>query len=761
MKKTTIVLIASIAYVCIAYGNKNNLTQYVNPFIGTGGHGHTFPGVVLPNGMVQLSPDTRMKGWDACSGYHYSDSTIIGFTHTHLSGTGIGDYGDILIMPMVDCEEINRGEENIYRSGYRSRFSHNKEVSVPGYYSVILDDYNIKAELTATTRTGLHRYTFPKSDNASILLDLTHSLQGQANTRLEMEIVNEYEIKGVKTTSGWAKEHPVFFYAKFSKPFHAKLFSNSVLKDSKKLQGNDLKALLQFKTKENEQVLVKVGISSVDTEGAFKNLTSELPDWDFQKVVEKAKAAWNEKLSLIKVETKNISQKHIFYTALYHAMISPNIFSDVDGRYRAQNREIVQNKGNNYYTVFSLWDTYRALNPLLTIIDPKINNEFAATLVKKYEEGGCLPMWDLASNYTGTMTGYHAVSVIVEAYLKGARNFDAEKAFEACVHSSKYQPLTIRYDTNGKIYDGLMPVGKLYKDSIGYIPSDVDIESVAKGLEFAYNDWCIAQFAKSLGKEVEYKEFMQKSMLYKNYFDAHTGFMRGKMKDGSWRTPFDPRASNHRKDDYCEGNAWQWSWYVPHDVPGLVALHGGVRPFVTKLDDLFMMTSELVGERVSGDISGLIGQYAHGNEPSHHITHLYNYVGQSWKTQELVDQILSTLYFDDPNGLAGNEDCGQMSAWYILNAIGIYSLAPASGVYSWGRPLFDKVTIPLNGKKEIDIIVINNSIENKYIQSMKINGKMENSPFINYTTLMSGAKIEIEMGGKPNKAWGILKKNSY
>lgn len=731
---------------------EKDYTKYVNPFIGTGGHGHTFPGVTLPHGMIQPSPDTRMTGWDACSGYHYSDKTIIGFSHTHLSGTGIGDYGDILLMPMAGELFVNRGEETEPEKGYRSAFSHSNEVAIPGYYSVELKDDNIFAELTATTRTALHRYTFPESDNAAVILDLTHNLQGHKNLELSINIISDTEIEGCKMTRGWAKKQPVYFYAKFSKPFDAEIYSKGEISDSKSLKSDDIKALLKFKTEEKEQVSVKLSISAVDVRGAKQNMEAELAGWDFEATCRVANAAWNEQLSKIDITTSDNTDKVKFYTALYHAAISPNIFIDVDGRYLGQNLEIHQgNKEEGYYTVYSLWDTYRALNPLLTITEPSFNNKLAANLIQKYEEGGCLPKWDLWSNYTGTMTGYHAVSVICEAYLKGARNFDAEKAFEACVHSSSYHPIEASF-LDGNIATGaLMPKSKQYKDSLGYIPGDFETESVANGLEYAYTDWCIAQFAKALGKDKEYEEFAKKGQYYKNYFNAETGFMRGKLSDGSWREPFDPRASNHRKDDYCEGNAWQWSWYVPHDISGLVELHGSKSKFSARLDSLFSTSSEIVGEQVSGDISGLIGQYAHGNEPSHHITHIYNYIGEPWKCQELVDKILKELYFNDPNGLAGNEDCGQMSAWYLLNSMGLYSIAPASGEYSFGRPIFDKVVINLENGKKLTISTTNNSKENKYIQSIKINGKEHSSMIVDYDVLMSGATIDIEMGSMPNK----------
>lgn len=744
-----------IIMFCVLLGgscsSKENFTQYVNPFIGTGGHGHTFPGSTLPHGMVQLSPDTRLTGWDACSGYHYSDSTIIGFSHTHLSGTGIGDYGDILLMPTLNTPAIDSGTQDNTRSGYRSRFSHKNESARPGYYSVILDDYNVKAELTTTLRAGMHRYTFPASSDAAIILDLAHTLQDHSNTELSITVISDTEIAGTKTTSGWAKDHTVCFYAKFSKPFKAQLNLEGVPINGNQATGDGLKARLSFNTRDGEQVMVKVGISAVDIDGARANVEKEIPAWDFDLVVKQADRAWNETLGKIEVTTQDLSSKQIFYTSLYHAMISPNTFVDVDGRYRGQDLAIHTSKDGHYYTVFSLWDTFRALHPLLSIIDPELNNRFAKTLVDKSDEGGQLPMWDLASNYTGTMIGYHSVSVIVEAYLKGARNFDAEKAFAACVKASQYVRSDVGYSDNGLNTGSLKPIALLYKDSLGFVPCDRDNESVAKALEYSYNDWCIAQFAKALGKEKEYAEFSAKGEYYKKYFDPSVRFMRGIRLDGTWNDPFDPAASNHRGDDYCEGNAWQWSWFAPHDVEGLVALYGGREGFINKLDSLFSVSSELKGDMISSDISGLIGQYAHGNEPSHHITHLYNYVGQGYKTQELVDKIIYTLYQNDPDGLSGNEDCGQMSAWYILNSMGLYSVAPASCTFSFGRPIFDKVVVNLSSKKRLEIRVANNSRDNKYIQKIVINGTPSESMFVDYRTLVDGATIEIEMGSEPKR----------
>lgn len=733
---------------------KKDPSALVNVFIGTGGHGHTFPGATVPFGMVQLSPDTRMEGWDACSGYHFTDSTIIGFSHTHLSGTGIGDYGDILMMPVVGRKVLVRGEEGVPGSGYRSAFSKSNEKGSPGYYSVILDDYNIKAELTSTTRAGFHRYTFPESKESDIIIDLNHTLQNHPNLLLRIKVINDTEIEGVKITMGWAKYHPVYFYARFSKPFRCTIAVNDTLNDSlKEAEGQNIKAVLSFETSKDEQILVKVGISSVDASGAKNNLESEIPDWNFDGIREKAKEAWDKELNKIKVEGGTEDQKKIFYSALYHSMISPNTFSDADGRYFGMDHKIHNSNGALNYTVFSLWDTFRAEHPLLALINPTRNSEMINALLRKSDEGGLLPMWDLASNYTGTMIGYHSVPVIVDAYMKGIRNFDTEKAFNAMVRSSNFDTANIKVPTKD-ILMSLMPMAKYYNNTLGYVPGDKDNQSVAKALEFAYDDWCIAQMAKAMGKENEYKTYSERALRYKKYFDPVTGFMRGVMSTGEWRTPFNPRYSDHTYADYVEGNAWQWTWFVPHDPMGLIDLMGGREKFIMKLDSLFTVDSTIEGENRSADISGLIGQYAHGNEPSHHIVYFYNYAGQPWKTQKLVDQILNTLYHNNPDGLSGNEDCGQMSAWYVLSAMGFYSVSPGDPTYSIGRPLFDRVVIKQENGKEFVIEAKNNSPENIYIQEVTLNEIPLATPFFKHNDILQGGSLVFVMGPDPSAKWG-------
>ena len=734
MKKIFVYLF--VLSFCFAACSKKRMDtrQQVNLFIGTGGHGHTYPGATLPHGMVQLSPDTRTNGWDACSGYHYDDNTLIGFSHTHLSGTGIGDLGDILFLPYSSKLKLIAPNGDDTAPSFGSAFLHKDEIAFPGYYSVYLTDYKVRAELTASLHAGFHRYTYPPNEQAGVYIDLARTIHNRQVVQSEIQVVNDREIQGMKQVYGWAPNRYIYFYAQFSEPFEYTMDDSAHI-------------FLQFQPESKEkQLLSKVGISFVDYEGAKNNLLSEIAGWDFEQVQKNASIAWNDELSKIAITTQDKKDRTIFYTALYHSALEPIVSSDVDGRYRTMDNRIEQDTNYTNYSVFSLWDTFRALHPLNTIISPKENQAMIRSLIRKSDEGGLLPMWELISNYTGCMIGYHAVSVIVDSYMKGERDFDIEKAYQACIKSSSYDTLNVSPTINrGVLLHNLMPIGKQYKNTIGYIPADVERQSVARGLEYAYNDWMIAQFAKELGKENDYARFMELSKNYRHYYDSSTGFMRGKMSDGSWRKPFDPRFSNHNNDDYCEGNAWQWTWFVPHDVDGLATLMGGREKLIIKLDSLFSISSELTGENVSADISGMIGQYAHGNEPSHQTIHLYNEVGQPYKTQELVDKVLQTLYFNDPNGLSGNEDCGQMSAWYILNSMGFYSFCPGMPYYSIGRPLFDEIQINLENGKIFTVRVSNNSKSNKYVASARLNGKVLDSLFFSHKELMDGGLLEITM----------------
>ena len=737
----------------VAAPAQDSVLKHADPFIGTGFHGHTFPGATTPFGMVQLSPDTRTSGWDACGGYYDADTEIWGFSHTHLSGTGIGDYGDFLMMPFTGKIGIGSGTPDKPDYQYRSPFKKENQSASPGYYQVQLDRYQIKAELTATPRAGMHRYTFPQAEEAGVVIDLKHSIQNRQTLAAGLEIVNDHEIRGWRHVKGWAPNRRIHFHAVFSKPFNAELYKNDTLKEGGKLEGSALKAKLKFATAGDEQVHVKVGISPVDMDGARNNLTTEIADWDFDGVVAKAKDQWRKQLNHIQVTGGSEDQRKIFYTAIYHTAISPNLASDVDGRYRGMDQKIHQDPAYTNHTVFSLWDTFRAQHPLYTIIDPERDQQWIRSLLRKHDEGGILPMWDLASNYTGCMIGYHAVPVIVDAYVKGLRDYDLDKAMEAVVFASVYDDKKpIPYHTEDVKKD-LMPKAKLYNATMGYIPADLELKSVSKALEFAYNDWNIATMAKGMGRDAIAKEYSERAGRYRNYFDKETGFMRGKKQNGSWVTPFTPTDSNHNKGEYTEGNAWQWTWFAPHDVPSLIELFGGSEPFAKKLNELFTTDSTLTGEEISGDITGLIGQYAHGNEPSHHIAYLFNWVEQPWRTQEIVHHIMTDFYKATPGGIIGNEDCGQMSAWYILSALGIYQVAPGDTRFSIGVPLFPKARIPLKGGKAFVVKTKDGGKENPYVQRVTLNGKALTTPFIDYADIMSGAELVFEMGDKKTVFW--------
>ncbi len=708
---------------------KKDLAKYVNPFIGTGGHGHTYPGASLPFGMVQLSPDTRLEGWDGCSGYHYSDDVVYGFSHTHLSGTGVPDYADILIMPTVGEIKLNNGVDSP-DEGYASRFSHKNEKASPGFYSTYLDDYGIQVELTATKRAGFYKYTFPAGNESNIIIDLKHR---DKVVNSWFRVVSNTEIEGFRRSTAWANDQYIYFVAKFSKPFkNFGIAEDDKLTGHKELEGENIKAFLTFDTKEDEDILVKVGISAVNAEGAWDNLEKEISAWDFENTKAKARDEWNKELSKIVVNGGSEEQKTVFYSALYHSFLVPNLFMDVDGDYRGRDLKIHTTRGFDYYTVFSLWDTFRGEHPLFTITQKKRTVDFINTMIAQYEEGGRLPVWELAANETECMIGYHSIPVIVDAYMKGLDGFDVEKAYEAMKHSADLD------------FFGL----KAYKD-FGYIPAEEESESVSKTLEYAYDDWCIAQMAKSLGKEDDYKRFIKRAQSYKNIYDPTVGFMRAKM-NGRWFSPFDPREVNF---NFTEANSWQYSFFAPQDITGLINIMGGKDAFEKKLDSLFNTTSETTGRKQS-DITGLIGQYAHGNEPSHHMSYLYNYLGKPWKTQERVWEIMDKFYTNEPAGLCGNEDCGQMSAWYVLSAMGFYPVTPGTNIYAIGTPIFPELTINMENGKTFVIKANNVSEKNIYIQSVTLNGNPYTKSFLNHKDIVTGGELVFEMGPKPNKTWG-------
>ncbi len=739
---------------------QEDFTAFVNPFIGTGHHGHTFPGATTPNGLVQLSPDTRFLYWDAASGYHYSDSSIAGFSHTHLSGTGVGDYGDFLFMPFTGNPKMKPGSLENPDDGYRSRFSHHKEKASPGYYGVHLNDYDIKAELTASSRAGFHKYSYPGGKPSGLIIDLSTMLHKHRrhyeNLINEITIINNKEIRGYRKVVGWARDRNVYFHARFSKPFTAKLYDDGTLTGkTKTLSTKKAQAKLSFDIKEDEEVLIKVGISMVDDEGAKKNLEAEIPHWDFSKVHEEAINAWNKKLRKIEVKGGTEAQKINFYTALYHSYIHPNIFEDVDGRYRGMDHKIHQSGEKEIYTVFSIWDTYRAFHPLMTIIEPDLNKDFIVSLIDKAEQGGVYPKWELASNYTGTMIGYHAASIIADAYIKGTDGFNVEKAYQKLIRTAHYDTSGI-YCPSKRVLRNVMPLARKYNDELGFIPADKIGNSVSKALEYAYDDWCIAQMAKKMGKDQDHDKYMERSARYKKYYDESTGFMRGINEDGSWKKPFDPKFSDRHHGAYTEGNAYQWTWYIPHDVEGLKDLVGGAERMNERLDVLFEEPLVRDADKdMPAEVTGLIGQYAHGNEPSHHIIYLYNDAGQPWKAQFYADSVLNGLYTNEPAGISGNEDAGQMSAWYILSAMGFYQVCPGNPEYSIGRPLFDEVTVHLDNGKQFNIVARNNDENKPYIQSAELNGKPLNIPVVAHDDIIKGATLVFEMDEKPAKEWGL------
>ena len=707
MKK--IFLTAAVALATIFSVSAQDYTQYVNPFIGTGGHGHVFLGANVPFGNIQAGPTQKKQGWDWCSGYHYSDSTVIGFGQMHLSGTGIGDLGDVSLLPMT-----NPSQREV-------KFSHKAEYVRPGYYSVMLAS-GIRVELTATQRVAFHRYSFPAdATKGYIALNLAQGIGWDKMTSCKFKQESDKTITGFRMSEGWAKDQRVYFVAEFSEPV--------------KLEENERDTIGIFSVASTSQLLlVKVGISAVSVENARENLQQELPGWNFASVVSKANADWNRELSKIAIKTQDERAKHIFYTALYHTMIAPSVFSDVNGEYRGADGKT--HKGDfTDYTTFSLWDTYRAAFPLMTLIQPEMQRDLAETMLHIFKQQGKLPVWHLMGNETDCMVGNPGIPVLVDIALKGF-NVDKKAVFEAVKASAMR-------DERG--------MGLLKK--YGYIPCDLDPEkeTVAKGLEYALADACIAKRAKQLGKTEDYKYFYKRSQSYRDfYFDKQTKFMRGVTSDHKFREPFDPFSTVHRQDDYTEGNAWQYVWLVPHDVHGLVAAFGGEKPFVSKLDSLFIVNGDM-GAEASPDITGLIGQYAHGNEPSHHILYMYNYVGQPWKGADKIRYVLANLYHDDFDGLSGNEDVGQMSAWYILSSVGFYQVDPAGGRYVFGSPLFDEATLNVGNGKTFRVVAHNNSSENKYIQSAKLNGKPYTRSYIDFKDIVRGGTLEFVMGNKPSQ----------
>ncbi len=726
----TLVLLLIITGLGFTSAQQRNLTQYVNPFIGTAGHGHTFPGACYPFGMMQLSPDTRLTGWDGCSGYHYSDSVIYGFTHTHLSGTGCSDWGDILLMPVPKLVDTKKDDGETIGS-YTSAFSHKNEKASPGYYSVMLRNGNIKAELTVGERAGIHRYTYTKKDSCIIVLDLQHRDEVLGS---RVTFVSDTEVSGYRRSKAWANDQVVYFDIRFSKPFSSKkLFhENKLIEFKKEYDAKNIKIAFGFK--HSDKILVKIGISAVSAANAAQNLSSEIPAWDFEATLHKTEMAWNEYLNKIQVSSKDKSLLTTFYTALYHTAIHPSLYTDLNGEYLGRDFKTHVAKGYNVYTVFSLWDTYRAEHPLMTLIKPSLDVQFIQTFLRQYEQGGSLPIWELSANETKCMIGYHSVPVIVDAYMKGIRGFDADEALKAMEHSADARWRGLHSFRN-----------------YGYIPSDKERESVSKTLEYSYDDWCISQFAKALDKKEDYLEYKLLAENYKNLFDPTTGFMRAK-QNGAWYKPFDPRQVDF---NYTEANAWQYTFNPPDDISGLIQLYGNKEKMAQKLDSLFLTSSQTTG-RDQVDISGMIGQYAQGNEPSHHMAFLFNYLGRPWKTVQYVREI-EKMYTSGPDGLCGNEDCGQMSAWYVLASIGIYQVCPGDNQFILTTPLFDTVKINMENGKTFSIVSHLSKPNAKYINSATLNGNEHKQSFIRYEEVMNGGSLQLQVGDEYNDLWGTGK----
>ncbi len=737
--------------------------SYVDPLIGTARMGHTYPGATVPFGMVQLSPDTDTIPYAVdgkynpdvyryCAGYQYEDPTIVGFSHTHFNGTGHSDLGDFLIMPTTGPLQLNPGTADRPGSGYRSRFSHDKEEASPAYYKVFLEDHGIQAELTATTRVGFHRYTFPEAEEAHIILDLIAGIypyEGK-NVWTFIRVENDTLVTGYRQTHGWARTRTVYFALAFSRPikrYGHRNYDKNVYRgfwrkfdqehDFPEMAGRDLRAYFDFDTRAGEQVLLKFALSPVSTEGALLNLRTEIPHWDFDRVRREGTDSWNAELGKVRIETMREDDKVNFYTALYHSYLGPTVYMDVDGAYRGLDMNVHRAEGFTHYTSFSLWDTYRALHPLFNLLQPTRNSDMIRSMLAHYDQSvhGMLPIWSHYANENWCMIGYHSVSVIADALAKGVSGFDKEKALEAAVSTAR-----TRY------FDGLG-----YYMDLGYVPEDSNGSSVSKTLEYAYDDWCIAQMAKSMGREDLYREFSRRAVSYRAVFDPSTGFMRPKLSDGSWKSPFDPLDTHGQ--GFIEGNSWNYSLYVPHDPADMIRLMGGGRSFVRRLDSLFTMELPDKYFEHTEDISrdGIIGNYVHGNEPSHHVAYLYNWTDQPWKTQERVRMILDSMYRPYPDGLGGNDDLGQMSAWYLFSALGFYPVCPGATSYALGSPLVKRAEIRLENGRTLTVTAENQSPQNIYVQSATLNGRLLTTPFVEHADLVAGGQLHFVMGGKPPK----------
>jgi predicted alpha-1,2-mannosidase len=730
------------------------LSDYIRPFVGTQGEGNTYPGPSAPFGMVQLSPDTDRDLWETASGYEYSDTSIMGFTLTHLTGTGIPDLGDFLFMPQIGEPKLVVGTKENPDAGYRARYSHDQESASAGYYKVKLLNNNVTVELTAAERAGMMRFTFPESDRACIMTDLQHFLSGKRFKLIwsHVRVEDNATVTGFHLINGWAKERYLYFAARYSRPFdHYRIMSNGseVKYDSYKsyrfrsrneAAGTNLQFLAEYSTRADEPILVKVAVSAVSAANALQNLDAEIPDWGFERVRAETCAKWDRELSRIEIEGTQ-EEKETFYTGMYHAFLAPNLFEDVTGEYRGLDSNIHRAKGFDNYTVFSLWDTFRATHPLFALIQARRDADMINSLLAHYDQSvdHLLPMWSLQGNETWCMIGYHAVPVIADGFLKGVKGFDPERAYRACKTTAMNPD-----------YDGLASYRKL-----GYVPCDEENESLSKTLEYAFDDYCIGRMAKALGQEADYQEFMKRAAGYTNIFDPSIGLMRPRDSKGQWRTPFNPHFydDNTRSNDVTEGTSWQYSWYVPQDVPHLIELFGGKEEFASKLDKLFTFKDADASKGLD-DVQGRIGEYWHGNEPSHHIIYLYCYAGQPWKAAQRLHEVIRTQYGNKPNSLSGNDDCGQMSAWYIFTALGFYPVCPASDYYVIGSPAIKKAVMHLSNGRKFTMLAENLSDQNIYVQAVKLNGKNWEQPFLPYGAVKKGGTLVFTMGPQPNKQWG-------
>lgn len=728
MKKYLLVLAA--AAVTAGCGDAKNPVDYVDPFIGTGFHGHTYPGATYPFGAVQLSPDTRNAGWDACSGYHYSDSTIIGFSHTHLSGTGCADLADILFHPTSKEAEL-RPQGYIFEP---LAFSHADETASPGYYSVEFREAGIRAELTATQYAGLHRYTYARGAQQNVIIDLKHAIDGKRADMIALHLTAADEISGMKRTQGWSPNNYTYFVAQFSRGIVSVDFvcDGVLIPAGAEFPSNNVQAVVRFGESDGTPLVAKVGLSRVSEENARENLLHDVDGFDFDAVRKATRAEWERNLSLVTVEGGTQEEMELFYTSMYRTRIVPNVMSDVNGQFRRHDREIGQVAGGRrYYSTLSIWDTFRTWHPLITLTDHRLVEDIIWSMLEMYDTTGELPIWPLACGETRCMIGYHSVSVIADAYMKGIRGFDAEKALEAMKRSS---------DINRK--------GSQYYLEYGYIPSDLAGESVSCLLEYAYDDWCIARMAEAMGHAEDAGYYYKRALNYANAFDSETKFFRSRKSDGSWDEQFNPYEPTSA---YTEATPWQYRFFAPHDVNGLVQLFGGVDEFRGALDDLFTAESKIDGH--VSDITGLIGQYAQGNEPSHHMAYLYNWVGQPWKTQEMTRRLLREQYHATPEGISGNEDCGQMSAWYVMTGLGIYPVCPGSNQFALTTPLFRRAAVRLANGREL-VIKANNPAENIYIDKVELNGVEITENFVTYDRLAEGGELKFTLRATPNKERG-------